>query len=350
MKALRWHGRGDIRLDDVPVPTPTPTELLVAVTWCGICGSDLKEWQAGPVVIADGPHHATHATPPITMGHEFIGVVADVGSAVTGWAPGDRVALEGELRCGVCWQCRRGNYHLCAMAAYLGFNTDGGLAEYVTVDSAQAVRIPDGVDDKAAALLEPLSVAVHAVRRGAPDIGDSVAVLGAGAVGLGVTAVARAHGAGLITVVDPLTRRTDLAGEFGADRTFADAATAGEHDADAELRAAGGYDVVVECSGHPTALASAVALTRRGGVVVTVGLHSKPVTFDLNELTMNERDIRGSLGYQRDFPRALALLAAGKIPTTSMVTRCTDLDHVIDDGFTALLEHGADHIKIIVGP
>lgn len=88
MKALRWHGRGDIRLDDVPVPVPGPAELLVKVTWCGICGSDLKEWQAGPVVIADGPHPATHAEPPITMGHEFVGVVADVGRPSPDGRPG----------------------------------------------------------------------------------------------------------------------------------------------------------------------------------------------------------------------------------------------------------------------
>lgn len=350
MKALRWHGRGDIRLDDIPQPSPASGELLVEVTWCGICGSDIKEWLAGPVVITEGEHPATGRSAPITMGHEFIGVVVGFGSDVTGWQRGERVALEGELRCGRCWQCQRGNYHLCQMAAYLGFNTDGGLARFVTVDAAQAIRIPSEVDDDSAALLEPMAVAVHAVRRGTLDIGDSIAVVGTGAVGLGIIAAARANGAGLITAIDPIASRRAVALEFGADQVFGDVETARQHGSPPRIDASGGYDVVFECSGHPSSLEWCIALTHRGGVVVTVGLHGQPVTFDLNELTMNEREIRGSLGYVRDFERAMSLLASGRIAASRLITRKTDLEHVIEDGFRELHENGPEHIKILVAP
>lgn len=350
MKALRWHGRGDIRLDEIPEPRPAAGELLVKVTACGICGSDLKEWRSGPVVITDGEHPKTHARAPITMGHEFIGVVAGLGTGLRDWRVGERVALEGELRCGTCWHCVRGEYHLCDMAAYLGFNADGGLAEFVTVDPAQAIRIPDDVSDDAAALLEPLSVAVHAVRRGEIELGDSVAVLGCGAVGLGVVAAARAKGAGLITGIDPLARRQQLALEMGAASTYSGAADAGQYDQGSELARAGGYDVVFECSGHPASLQAAIGLTRRGGTVVTVGLFAGPVSVDLNEVTMNERRFLGSLGYQRDFPRTLTLLSAGTIDTSKFVTAKIPLDDVIKGGFVELAEHGADHIKILVTP
>lgn len=350
MKALRWHGRDDIRLDTVPQPQPTRDELLISVSACGICGSDLKEWRSGPVVIVDGEHPATRVRPPITMGHEFIGVVADMGSDVRGWKVGDRVALEAEMRCGTCWQCVRGNYHLCAMAAYLGFNADGGLAEFVTLNPAQAIRIPDTVSDDEAALLEPLSVAVHAARRGAVELGDSVAVQGCGAVGLGVLAAVRAKGAGVIAAIDPTDRRRGLAIEMGANLAFVGADEAAEHDATSEVASAGGYDVVFECSGHPAGVQSAIDLTRRGGTIVTVGLFTGPVPVDLNAITMNERKIVGSLGYQRDFPRAMALLGAGRIDASAFVTAKVALDDVIDGGFVELYERGGNHVKILVVP
>lgn len=350
MKALRWHGRGDVRLDDVPDPTPTANQLLVEVTWCGLCGSDLKEWQAGPVVIVAGEHPATGLRPPVTMGHEFIGTVLDYGTEVEGWERGTRVALEGEMRCGRCWHCERGDYHLCEMAAYLGFNANGGLARYVTVDPAQAIRLSDDLTDDEAALLEPMAVAVHAVRRATLDLGDSVAVIGVGAVGLGVVAAARARGAGLITAIDPIEARQALAVELGADQAFTGVEQARELGSGPALQRAGGYDVVFECSGHPSSLGWATTGCRRGGVVVTVGLHGQPVAFDLNEVTMNEREIRGSLGYVRDFPRAMSLLASGAIPASRLITRKTDLEHVIEDGFRELATNGPDHIKILVAP
>jgi (R,R)-butanediol dehydrogenase/meso-butanediol dehydrogenase/diacetyl reductase len=186
MLAVRWHGRGDVRVEEVPPPAPPgPGEVQIQVRWCGICGTDLEEWLSGPVFIpAAAPHPVTGARAPLVLGHEFAGVVVAAGADVTGSWPGQRVAVDTVVSCGTCYWCLRGEVTRCPSLGALGLHADGGLAELCNAPARICLPVPDTVADDEAALAEPLAVAVRALRRAGLRPGERVAVVGAGAVGL----------------------------------------------------------------------------------------------------------------------------------------------------------------------
>jgi len=196
MLAVRWHARGDVRVEEVPPPAPPgPGEVQLRVRWCGICGTDLEEWLAGPVFIpAAVPHPLTGARAPLILGHEFAGVVVAAGAGVTGPLPGQRVAVDTIVSCGSCHWCRRGEVTRCPALGALGLHADGGLAELCNAPARMCLPVPDTVADDAAALAEPLAVAVRALRRGGLRPGERVAVVGAGTVGLMTVQAAAALG------------------------------------------------------------------------------------------------------------------------------------------------------------
>ena len=169
MKAARWHGRRDVRVEDIAVPTPGRGEILLRVRLCGICGTDLEEYRHGPLVIpTDRPHPLTGRQAPLTMGHEFLGVVEALGPDVSGLREGDRVAPDICLFCNACVFCRRHQYALCEKWVTIGLHTDGGLAEFVTVPASACLRLPDSLSDREGALIEPTEVAVRAVNKAPP--------------------------------------------------------------------------------------------------------------------------------------------------------------------------------------
>lgn len=350
MKALRWYARDDLRLEDVPDPVAADGEVIIAVHSCGICGSDIKEWREGPVVASAHKHPVTGEEPPIILGHEFIGEVVERGRGVDSLAVGQRVAVEGEMRCGRCWFCLRGDYQLCQDAAYIGFNRDGGLAEYVAVPTVQAIPVPDDVPDDIAALVEPMAVAVHALSKSGLQLGQSLVVVGAGTVGLGVVAAARAVGAGDIFVIEPSASRRQRALEFGATEAVSPLEDSPTDLLRALTEGGRGADFAFECSGHPSSVQAAIDVTRKGGTVVTVGLHGRPVTVDVNTITMADKRIVGSLGYVNDFPRTFTLLADKRIDAASLVTSRIPLTQAIPDGFEALADVHQDHLKILISP
>jgi (R,R)-butanediol dehydrogenase/meso-butanediol dehydrogenase/diacetyl reductase len=349
MKALRWYGRDDIRLDNAPEPGAGPDEVVLRVTLCGICGSDIKEWKDGPVIVSAQRHPVTGRQPPITLGHEFIGEVVATGRDVDHVVVGDRVAVEGEIRCGKCWFCARGDYHLCQNAAYIGFNRDGGLAEYVAVPAVQAIAVPKDLADLRAALVEPFAVAVHAV--GNADLNESKVALvsGAGPVGLGAVLAARVAGASVI-VVEPSEVKRRQALRFGATAVI----SPGDGDVVEAVRdltdAGRGVDVSFEISGHGGALAPLIEATRKGGSIVTIGLHAHPVELDVNAITMSERRLVGSLGYLRNFDETFNLLAREDIDPTEIVTALVPLSDAIEGGFSELADEGSRHMKILISP
>ena len=218
MQAAVWHARNDIRIEDVPVPSaPGPGEVIIKVGACGICGTDLEEYRAGPLFIpVDKPNPLTHKQAPLILGHEFAGEVVEVGQGVTEFKVGDRLAPDVLLYCGECYWCQRHQVSLCDSLAALGLMGDGGLAEYCKLPVNMAIRIPNGLSDDHAAMAEPLSVAVRAVRRGRMLAGENVAVFGGGTIGLFCLQVARAAGAGEVFVVEPLPNRRALAKQLGA--------------------------------------------------------------------------------------------------------------------------------------
>jgi (R,R)-butanediol dehydrogenase / meso-butanediol dehydrogenase / diacetyl reductase len=352
MKAARWHGRGDVRIDDVPRPEPVAGELLLRVSWCGICGTDMEEYVAGPIIIpVDAPNGLTHRTAPLTLGHEFVGTVAALGDGVAGFEVGDRLAPEVVLFCGGCFFCRRHEYALCQNWAALGLQADGGLAEYAVVPAFSCVRLPPQLSDEEGALFEPTEVAVRAVRKSQLRLGDSVAVIGGGTIGLLTLQVAYAAGASAAYLIEPRPGRRALASTLGATETF----DPNEPEWQQSLREVCngvGPDIVFECAGARETADLAVHVARKGGRIVLVGIHPERVPFSTLELIIGEKQLIGSVQhhYDEDLPAAVQLLAEGRVRAGPLITDRVPLERVVDDGLRALAERPEEHLKIIVSP
>jgi (R,R)-butanediol dehydrogenase / meso-butanediol dehydrogenase / diacetyl reductase len=343
MLAVRWHARGDVRVEEVPAPVPPgPGEVQLQVRWCGICGTDLEEWLSGPVFIPAGvPHPVTAASAPLVLGHEFTGMVAAAGDGVTGLVPGQRVAVDTIVSCGSCHWCRRGEVTRCPALGALGLHGDGGLAELCNAPARMCPPVPDTVADDEAALAEPLAVAVRALRRGGLRPGERVAVVGAGAVGLLAVQAAAAFGAGSVTVAEPLPERRALALRLGADRAVLP-------DEAAALEA----DVAVECAGSPGAVQTAVQALRSGGRAVLLGIVTEAAPITPMDLVRGEKSLIGSLSHvwDEDFAVALQLLGRGAVRAAPLITDRIPLSAAISGGLALLRDEPGKHLKILVRP
>ncbi len=347
MRAARWHAPYDVRIESVDVPEAVPGEVVLRVEWCGICGSDLHEFTHGPVIIPSRPHPLTGRLPPITLGHEFCGTVVSAGAGAL-FDAGRRVTANACLVCHACSWCRAGQFNLCAKLGSIGLCADGGLAEYVRVPAYVLHRVPDGLAPDLAALAEPLSVAVHACRRSRLRSGETVAVIGAGTIGLLVLQAACAAGAAAAFSIEPLIARRRLAVELGAraawdpgdpvDREIA-AATDGRR-----------ADVVFECSGSLAGIETALRVSGKGGRVVIVGIYRGASSAPWARLQAHEKEIIGSSAYTNEFPTALELLASGAVQSAPLITDRIALEDVEARGLRALLDAPQDHLKILVHP
>ncbi|MFJ8505484.1 L-idonate 5-dehydrogenase [Streptomyces avermitilis] len=295
------HGRGDLRVDELPEPAAGPGQALVAVRYGGVCGSDLHYWRHGGV----GDFRLRE---PMVLGHEVVGTVLSYGPGAAGPAPGTAVAVHPATPCGVCPECADGRANVCRDTRYLGSaarvpHVQGGFAARVAVPAAQLRALPEGLDPRRAALAEPLSVALHAVRRAGPVAGRQVLVTGAGPIGCLVVAAAKAAGAGRVTVTDLLPRALSYAAGVGADDVVRadDPADAGWPDS---------VDVAVEASGAAAGLDTCLRLVRRGGVVVQLGMLPPGQTpFAGNLVVSREIELRGAFRFADEFDEALTLLA-----------------------------------------
>lgn len=349
MQALRWHGRADLRLDDVPEPvSPGPGEALVSVETCGICGTDLHEYQHGPNMIRMTSHPLTGAEPPFTLGHEFSGRVTELGADYPGLAVGDRVTVDPCLRCGRCRWCVRGEYHICAYGGSVGLASDGAFAPTVRVPLECLVRIPDGVSDEEASLAEPLAVGMHAVSRAQIAMGDTVVVLGAGPIGIAALLSARLAGASSIYVSEPNTERAARAAQLGATEVYDP--TAADVRREVFLRTSRiGPDVVIEATGRPELVQLAIVTVRRGGRVALAGISDADLQVDLRQVVLYERSVHGSLGYNFDIPRVLDLMATGRLDASSLITGIRPLSHG-PDVFAELAADRGRHLKVLLTP
>jgi len=384
VQAVRWHARGDVRVEVVPPPPPPgPGEVQLRVSWCGICGTDVEEWQSGPLFIPVGvPHPLTGGRAPLVLGHEFAGVVTAAGAGVTEPAPGQRAAVDTIFYCGSCHWCRRGEVIRCPLLGSLGLHADGGLAELCNAPARMCLPVPDSVADDEAALAEPLAVAVRALRRGGlaelcnaparmclpvPDSvaddeaalaeplavavralrrgglqpGERVAVVGLGAVGLMALQAALAFGAQSVAVIEPLPERRALAMRLGADRE----APAGDA---AALEA----DVAIECAGTPAAIETAIRALRAGGRAVVLGIGTRPATVPPLDLVVGEKSIIGSLSHvwDEDFRIALGLLGRGAVRAAPLISDRIPLSAAVSGGLALLRDEPAKHVKILVQP
>ena len=349
MRALRFHAARDLRIEEVPEPPePGAGEVVVRVSACGICGTDLHEYVAGPIVTPVEPHPLTGAQNPQILGHEFAGDVVATGAGVTSVTEGDRVAIMPLAYCGGCAYCRRGLQHLCATMACVGLSHPwGGMAELASVAEYQVVRLPDGVTHRQGALIEPTAVAAYGVERAGVSPGDRVLVTGAGPIGALAALCARAAGASTVYVSEPNPARRARAKALEVatvlDPTSTDVPVYLREESDGL-----GVDVAIECSGHPAGFTTAVSSLRRRGTLAQTGLFVgeasvEPMLWALNDLT-----IVGTWCYWvYDFDRIAAQIAAGDLPVERVVTSNVTLGDA-PDAFARLASGAADEIKVLI--
>jgi (R,R)-butanediol dehydrogenase / meso-butanediol dehydrogenase / diacetyl reductase len=353
MRAARFHGAGDVRIEDVEQPgEPGPGEVLLRVLTVGICGSDGLEYRSGPVLIhpLESAHPVTGHLGPLTLGHEFAGEVVAVGPGVRDTREGMLVACGAGMSCGKCKFCRQGRTHLCTTYATIGFHQDGGLAEFCVAPAEicyDAGRYGLGPD--AAAMAQPMAIAVHAARRGRVSEGETAVVIGAGGIGCFLTYVVSQWGAKAI-VSDLDEDRLKIASALGAFRTVA--AGRGENLEDALAEAGLVPDVIFEVSGAETALTQAIALAPRGGRVVAVGVQKAPPTLDMRRVTLDELDVIGTVAHavHSDFPEALRLIAQRRSGWADTAPEVLPLDVLVEEGIRPLAEGGSSRIKTLIDP
>lgn len=346
MKAAVYYGPNKVEVADVPEPTPGPGTVKLEVGFNGICGTDLHEYYAGPIFVPTAPHPLTGQQLPLTLGHEFSGVITDIGAGVTGWSEGDRVAVEPIYKCGHCPACSAGNYNICAQIGFHGLMSDGGMAQYSVVPTSMLHKLPDNVSMQLGALVEPMSVAYHAATLGDTKPGDTAMVFGAGPIGIGLWFALRGKGIEDVFVVEPSATRRGAIEALGArtlDPTHTDVP---EFIADhTKGRKA---DAVFDAAGVAPAVETALACIGARKPMVSVAIYEKPLTTPLLNLVMNESRIQGSLCYTAaDFEAVIALMEKGSYDTTGWVTPIA-LDDVIDEGFEAL--HAGTKMKVLVDP
>lgn len=346
MKALRWYGQKDLRIDNIDEPKALPGKVKIKVEWCGICGSDLHEYTAGPIFISkDSVHPLTGEKAPVVMGHEFSGQVVEVGEGVSRFKAGDRVVVEPVFACGECSSCKQGFYNLCSKMGFLGLaGGGGGFSEYVAADEHMVHKIPDSVSYEQGALVEPSAVALYAVRSSKLKAGDKAAVFGAGPIGLLVIEALKAAGAAEIYAIELSPERKQKAAELGA--IVIDPK---EYDVVQELhnRTNGGVDVAYEITGVGPVLSQALNSTKVNGELMIVSIWEKEASLMPNDIVLAERTVKGIIGYRDIFPAVISLMAQGYFASEKLVTKRIKLDEVVTEGFEALLKE-RNQVKILV--
>ncbi|MFG2648327.1 NAD(P)-dependent alcohol dehydrogenase [Streptomyces sp. NPDC048436] len=342
-RAAVLHGPKDLRVEERPVPVPGPGEVLVRVAAVGLCGSDLHYYAYGE----NGPNVLRA---PTVLGHEPSGTVLARGPGADAHPVGTPVAVEPAHPCGRCALCREGRYNLCPRGTCFGSPpTDGALAEYLVVPEDFVHPLPASMDVRHGALIEPLAVAVHAVRRAGLVPGDRVLVTGAGPIGLLVLQVALAAGAASVTVSDVAEARLRHAAELGAAETVGAAELTPDPARASALADPDGFDVALDCSGNGGALVGAIRALRPGGTAVVVGNPSAPVTeLPLAWMQRQEMSLVTAFRYAGDFPAAIALAGAWRIRLETLVTASFPLGDADTALTAALTDRG--QLKVLVEP
>lgn len=346
MKAAVIHledGHKVLRTDEVPEPALGPQSVLVRVRAAGICGSDLHGFldDAG-----------TSRREGLIMSHEIAGEVAAVGEAVTGLQAGQRVTVDPQVRCGHCDACRNGWISICENKRVLGSSLrgfeQGGMAQYVAVDAAQVFPIPDSMSMEQAAMIEPLSNALHVVNRAGIKLGDTVVVIGAGTLGLCMVQAVAAAGAGRLIVSDTSDFRLGVAERTGAD-VVVNPMRENLRERVSELTGGVGADVVIESVGIDQTYQDAIHIVRKRGRVMFFGAVQDMVTVPLMRILHKEIDIVGCTGANDETELGIRLVAAGKIDLTPIITHSFPLEEA-QAAFDILSDRDADTIKVQVIP
>jgi L-iditol 2-dehydrogenase len=343
MKALILSAYNQLEVVEMPAPVVGPREVLVRVEACGICGSDVHGY--------DGS--SGRRIPPIVMGHEAAGVVASVGAEVSRFVPGDRVTFDSTVYCGHCDFCLRGEVNLCDNRQVVGvscgdYRREGAFAEYVRVPEHIVYKLPETLSFAEAAMLEAVSVALHAVRLTGPGEGRTALVIGAGMIGLLTLQAARAAGYRRVLIADVDETRLALATQVGADIAL--------HASGAEMVSAvmkhtggNGLDVVLEAVGRTETIAAAIDAVRKGGTVTLIGNITPRVDLPLQKVVSREIRLQGSAASAGEYPQAMEWMTSGKIQVKPLITAIAPLA----DGprwFARLHAREPNLMKVVLAP
>ncbi|KEY64143.1 hypothetical protein S7711_03437 [Stachybotrys chartarum IBT 7711] len=331
IKALRYHGQKDIRLDTIPAPVVSPGKVLIAPKFCGICGTDLHEYLSGANLIPKPghPHPITNETYPLTIGHEFSGEVLDVGEGVT--------------------TVRKGDRNCCDRNGFIGLSGwGGGLAETTVAPESAVKKLPDNVSYEVGALIEPLAVGWHSVDISPYREGDSALVLGGGPIGLAIIQVLRGRGCKNIIVSEVSSKRRDFALKFGAHHGI-DPINEDIPKRVKELTGGLGADVGFDAAGVQVAVDTAFVALKARGTLVNIAVWDKKAQLPMNEVVFRERSYMGVATYSLgDFEAVLDAISQGKMSPAGMITKKIKLNEVEAEGFNTLINDKENHVKILV--
>jgi len=344
MKALVLEDYKKLVLNDVPEPEIGPSDILIKVHSCGICGSDVHGF--------DGS--SGRRIPPVIMGHEASGEIAKIGNDVNRFLPGQRVTFDSMISCARCVFCRNGRPNLCEDRMVLGVSCDdyrrhGAFAEYVAVPESIVFALPDALPYDEAAMVEPVSVAVHAVNRTNVTLGDTAVVVGAGMIGLLTVQALRTAGCGRIIAVDLAADRLELAAKLGADETIE---SGGGVDVPALIRDKTnglGADVVMEAVGADATVTMSIDSVRKGGTVTLIGNIAATVNFGLQSVVTREISVLGSCASSNDYPSCLELMARGSIRVAPILSASVPLEKG-PEMFDRLYSREPNLTKVILRP
>lgn len=342
MRAALITGKETIELREFPDPRPAPSGIVVDVSFCGICGTDVHAFQSG------------RAYNPAICGHEWSGVVSAIGADVRSFTEGDRVIVAAAPACGHCTACNRGQTDRCEVAFLSALGRDalaprhGGFAPRIAVAANRVVRTNPALSDETAAQVEPATVAFHAVRSSALRLGDVAVIQGGGPIGLCTMQWVRAAGAGVVIVVEPNAQRRALAVALGAHHAVEPGAAANQ--LITELTHGLGADIVYECVGRPFAVQAAVDLARRGGAMCLIGLADGDAPISPGVWLVKEIAVTASLAYfHEEFEMSMGMIADGRVTVDPLHTSTASLD-----GFGAavadLASGTGDQTKVLVNP
>lgn len=319
MKALMLRDYNQFSVEDVHLPEYGKDDVLIRVKACAICGSDVHGM--------DGS--TGRRIPPIIMGHEAAGIIEEVGENVKNYKPGERVTFDSTIYCGKCYFCRRGEFNLCDDRKVLGvscgdYRLHGAFAEYVSVPQHILYPLPDKVSFERAAMVEPLSIAFHAVRRSSVLLNDTAVVVGAGMIGLLVIQLLKINGCGKIIAVDMVSEKLEMAKKFGADVGL----RADQLDIPAEvfkLTSNRGADIAFEVVGIAPTIQTAIASLKKGGTLTLVGNLKPSVDFPLQSVVTRQISLNGSCASAGEYPECLDLIASGRVDVDSFISKVAPL-------------------------
>src|SRR5438552_196736 len=343
MNALLLKNYRELELTAMPKPEPGPGEILIRVRACGICGSDIHGY--------DGS--SGRRIPPLVMGHEASGSVAAVGPGVTTFREGDRITVDSTVYCGDCFFCRRGDINLCDNRQVLGvscgdYRRHGAFAEYVSVPQNILYRLPDALPFEHAAMIEAVSIAVHAVNLTPRSLGDTAVVVGSGMIGQLTIQAAKVAGFGRVFAIDIDDAKLARAKTLGADEIF----NSKTCDAAAEIaeRTGGrGADAALEAVGATDPIRTAIASVRKGGAVTLIGNIAPKIELPLQSVVTRQIRLQGSCASSGEYPACIELLSRGAIRVDTMISARTPLEGA-PSWFDRLYRHEPDLMKVIVQP